>query len=92
MPSLAFDTLRLAIELRDKAGLTYPQAEGAAEAIAQAIESHVATKDDIDALKRDLLLAIAEAQMNVIRKMVTMAGLQTLAVIATVLEISRQLK
>jgi len=92
MPSLAFDTLKLATELRDKAGLSYPQAEGAAEAITQAIEYHVATKDDIEALKRDMLLAIANAQMNVIRKMVVMAGLQTLVIIATVLEISRQIK
>ena len=88
MPSLAFDTLKLAVDLRDKAHFSHVQAEGAAESIADAIEAHVATKEDLRAMKAELLLAITAAQVDIIRKMVAIVGVQTLAIIGTVLALA----
>jgi len=44
--SVAFDTLRFARALRDKAKLTSEQAEGIAEAFAEAIDEQLVTKGD----------------------------------------------
>ncbi len=47
MSVAAFDTLKLARNLRDKAKLTPEQAEGFADAIAEAMQGDLATKADL---------------------------------------------
>ncbi|WP_287748351.1 DUF1640 domain-containing protein [Methylobacterium sp.] len=49
MSAVAFDTLKLARTLRDKAKLSPEQAEGFAEAIADAVQADLATKADLKA-------------------------------------------
>jgi hypothetical protein len=49
MTAVAFDTLKLARTLRDKAKLPPDQAEGFAEAISEAVQGDLATKADVKA-------------------------------------------
>ena len=52
--SAAFDTLRLARTLRDKARFSTEQAEGMADAIAEAMQADLATKADLSSVRVDL--------------------------------------
>ncbi len=52
--SAAFDTLRLARTLRDKAHFTTEQAEGMADAMAEALQGDLATKADLAAVRTDI--------------------------------------
>ncbi|SFV07377.1 hypothetical protein SAMN02799631_04547 [Methylobacterium sp. 174MFSha1.1] len=54
MTAVAFDTLRFVRTLRDKPKMSPEQAEGLAEAIAEAIQADLATKSDINDLKSDI--------------------------------------
>ena len=54
MSAVAFDTLKFAQTLRDKAKFTPEQAEGLSEAFAQASADQLATKTDITELRTDL--------------------------------------
>ena len=54
MNALAFDTLKFAQTLRDKAKFTQEQSEGIASAIAEATTDQLATKADIRELKSEL--------------------------------------
>jgi hypothetical protein len=90
MSELPFDTLKLAIALREKAHLSQEQAEAAAQAIAEAMRAHVATREDLHNMKSDLLLCITAAQMDIVRKVVAVYGMQTLAIIGAVIEITRR--
>ncbi|UHC16527.1 DUF1640 domain-containing protein [Methylobacterium currus] len=54
MTAVAFDILRFVRTLRDKAKMSPEQAEGLAEAIAEAIQADLATKSDIESLKTDI--------------------------------------
>ncbi|KMO17387.1 hypothetical protein [Methylobacterium platani] len=54
MTAVAFDTLRFVRTLRDKAKMSPEQAEGLAEAVAEAIQGDLATKSDIKTLKSDI--------------------------------------
>jgi len=54
MAVAAFDTLKFVRALRDKAKLSAEQAEGFADAIAEAVQSDLATKTDIQGMKTDL--------------------------------------
>jgi hypothetical protein len=47
MTAAPFDTLKLARALREKAKFTPEQAEGAADAIAEAVQSDLATRTDV---------------------------------------------
>lgn len=51
MTAVAFDTLRFVRTLRDKAKMSPEQAEGLADAISEAIQSDLATKADVEALR-----------------------------------------
>jgi hypothetical protein len=53
--SAAFDTLRLARTLRDKAKFSPEQAEGLADAMAEAMQGDLATKAEVLAVKTDVL-------------------------------------
>ena len=69
MNAIPFDTLKLARALRDKAHFTTEQAEGAADALAEAIQSDLATKTDLnlisDGLKADLNLVSASLKAEI---------------------------
>ena len=54
MTSIAFDTLKLAQALKTKAHLTTEQAEGFAEALAEALHDDLATKADLREVKAEL--------------------------------------
>ena len=54
MTALAFDTLKFAQTLRDKAHFTQEQSEGLASAIADATSDQLATKADIRDLKQEM--------------------------------------
>ena len=53
MTGIAFDTLAYANKLKE-AGFTDRQAETQAEALASVVESNLATKTDIELLRRDI--------------------------------------
>jgi septal ring factor EnvC (AmiA/AmiB activator) len=54
MNAIPFDTLKFVRALRDKAKLPPEQAEGFADAIAEAVQSDLATKSDLQATRTDL--------------------------------------
>lgn len=54
MTAVAFDTLRFVRTLRDKAKMSPEQAEGLAEAVAEAVQGDLATKSDIKSVKSDV--------------------------------------
>jgi hypothetical protein len=58
MSAVAFDTLKFAQALRDKAKLTPEQAEGIAEAFAGATGDQLVTRDYLDSRLKELQLRI----------------------------------
>ncbi len=54
MASVAFDTLKFARTLRDKAQLSPEQAEGFAVAVSEAVQGDLATKADLQILDTGL--------------------------------------
>jgi hypothetical protein len=54
MTAAPFDTLKLARALRDKAKFSPEQAEGAADAIAEAVQSDLATRSDLAGVEQRL--------------------------------------
>lgn len=54
MNAVAFDTLKFARALREKAQLTNEQAEGFADAITEAFSREIATRGDVDAARSAL--------------------------------------
>ena len=96
MSAVAFDTLKFAQTLRDKAKFTPEQAEGLSEAFAQASADQLATKADISGLRSDLreaefrLEAKIEATRAEIPKwMFGTIGFQTIVILGAVLALSR---
>jgi predicted RNA-binding protein associated with RNAse of E/G family len=81
MATVAFDTLKLATALR-AAQFSPEQAEGAAKAIAEAVQSDVATK-------ADLASGLAETKVAIIQWVAGLIGFQTLAVIGAALAVMR---
>jgi hypothetical protein len=57
--TVAFDTLKFARALRDKANMTAEQAEGVAEAFSDATTEQLSTKSDLVALGADLRAEIS---------------------------------
>ena len=64
MTTLAFDTLKFAQTLRDKAKFTQEQSEGLAFAIADATSDQLATKADIKELRNELKQDMREMEMR----------------------------
>jgi chromosome segregation ATPase len=54
LSTVPFDTLKLTKALREKAHFTPEQAEGLTEALGDAFEEHVATKEDISDLRHEI--------------------------------------
>ncbi|WP_034992569.1 hypothetical protein [Beijerinckia mobilis] len=58
MSAVPFDTLKLARALRESASFTTEQAEGISNALAEAFQDRVATKDDLILLEQRLTIKI----------------------------------
>jgi CO dehydrogenase/acetyl-CoA synthase beta subunit len=67
MTTLAFDTLKFAQTLRDKAKFTQEQSEGLANAIADATSDQIATKGDLTRVEGDLRTYIQSVDASVQR-------------------------
>jgi len=96
MTTLAFDTLKFAQTLRDKAKFTQEQSEGLAIAIAVATSDQIATKADIRELKQDmreiemrLESKIDSLRIDGLKWIVGAVGFQTLIMIGTILSVVR---
>ena len=84
MAKVAFDTLNLARQLRDRAGFSAAQAEGTAEALAASFSDELATRSDLRSelaeLKADLtrlVLTVATGQVALLlAAMFALAGLR----------------
>ena len=64
MNAILFDTLKLTRRLKE-AGFNEKQAEGAAEALGEALTGTVATKGDIDALEAKMNTRFAEISSKI---------------------------
>jgi hypothetical protein len=84
---VAFDTLKFAQALRDKAHVPQDQAEGMAQAFAEATGEQIATKGDLNELALRLEAKISEAKADTVKWMFGQT-LVTIGVIATLLRFS----
>ena len=101
MSAVAFDTLKFAQSLRDKANFSPTQAEGISQAFSEAIAGqlatrsdlmNLATKDDISTLKDELKrldAKIGSSKSETLRWIVGAIGFQTIAVMGTVFGLVR---
>ena len=84
MTAVAFDTLRFVRTLREKMKLPSEQAEGLADAMAEALQGDLVTKSDLRA-------ELAETRSEIIRWVAGLIGFQTLAILGAVLAFVRVL-
>ena len=84
MTGVAFDTLRFARALRDKAKLPPEQAEGLADAIAEAFQGDLVTKSDLRIEVSGLRADLADTRAEIIRWVAVLIGFQTLAILGAV--------
>ena len=100
MTTLAFDTLKFAQTLRDKAKFTQEQSEGLAIAIADATSDQIATKADIKDLRIELRndmrevesrleIKIESLRSDVLKWIVGSIGFQTLVILGAVVTLAR---
>ena len=96
MTAVAFDTLKFARALREKAKLSPEQAEGFADALADIqvvrgdIEAlKIQTRADIAALRLTTQADIASANVETLRWLVGAIGFQTLAILGAVTTLTR---
>jgi hypothetical protein len=100
MTTLAFDTLKFAQTLRDKAKFTQEQSEGLAIAIADATSDQIATKADIKDLRVELRndmrevesrleIKIESLRSDVLKWIVGSIGFQTLVILGAVVTLAR---
>ncbi|MGA3063023.1 MAG: hypothetical protein ABSD90_07315 [Methylocystis sp.] len=82
MTTIAFDTLKFAQALKEKAHLTTEQAEGFASAIADALHDDLATK-------ADLKIEIEAAKSEIIKWMFGTIGFQTVIILGAVIALAR---
>ena len=92
MTAAAFDRLRFARTLREKAKLSPEQAEGLADAIAGAFQGDVATKGDVLSARSDLRelelklgARIEAAKAEIVKRMFGTIGFQTLLILGAVI-------
>jgi hypothetical protein len=95
MSAVAFDTLKFAQNLRDKANFSPSQAEGISQAFSEAIAGqlatrddliNLATKDDVSAVKDELKRLegkIEASKSETLRWIVGAIGFQTIAMMGT---------
>ena len=103
MTAVAFDTLKFARALREKANLSPEQAEGLADALVDVFDGNLATKADIRDVQADIQIVrtdietlrlttradIASAKVETVRWLVGAVGFQTLAVLGAVGALTR---
>ena len=100
MTTLAFDTLKFAQTLRDKAKFTQEQSEGLAFAISDATSDQLATKADLKDLRIELKFDMREMEMRLDTKIETLRsdvlkwivgsiGFQTLVILGAVITLAR---
>ena len=100
MTTLAFDTLKFAQTLRDKAKFTQEQSEGLAIAIADATSDQIATKADIKDLRVELRndmrevearleIKIESLRSDVLKWIVGSIGFQTLVILGAVVTLAK---
>ncbi|MFK8251421.1 hypothetical protein [Ancylobacter terrae] len=77
MSAIPFDTLKLARTLRDKARFTNEQAEGVADALADAFQDRIATKDDVALLRNELVLLEQRLTIKIGGMLVVAVGVLT---------------
>jgi polyhydroxyalkanoate synthesis regulator phasin len=65
LSAVAFDTLKLARDLRERGKLTTEQAEGVAEALSTAFRDEIATKADVQAIRTDQQAIAAAGKADV---------------------------
>ena len=87
--SAAFDTLRLARSLRDKARFSAEQAEGVADALAEAMQADLATKSDLREVELRLEAKIEATKADLIKWVVGMIGFQTVVLLGAALALAR---
>lgn len=81
MAAVAFDTLEFARTLREKAKLSPEQAEGLADAMAEALQGDPVTKADLRA-------ELAQTRAEIVRRVAGLIGFQTLAIIGAVVALA----
>lgn len=84
MAAVAFDTLKFARTVREKAKLSPEQAEGLADAMAEALQGDLVTKVDLRA-------ELADTRCEIVRWVAGLIGFETLAVIGAVVALARAL-
>jgi hypothetical protein len=89
MAAAAFDTLKLVRALRDKAKFSAEQAEGLADAMAEAMQGDVATKTDLRELELRLKAEIEATKAELIKWMFGTIGFQTLIILGAVITLAR---
>ena len=79
MTAVAFNTLRFVRTLREKAKMSSEQAEGLADAVAEAIQNDLATKTDIALVRADIeaLRLSTKADITAVRTNVEALRLST---------------
>ena len=82
--AVAFDTPKFARTVREKAKLSPEQAEGLADAMAEALQGDLVTKADLRA-------ELAVTRSEIVRWVAGLIGFQTLAVIGAVVALARAL-
>ena len=90
MTSIAFDTLKLAQALKAKAHLTTEQAEGFAEALADALHDDLATKERSARSSRSQFeVEIESVKSEIIKWMFGAIGFQTVIILGAVIALAR---
>ena len=98
--SAAFDTLRLARNLRDKAQFSPEQAEGVADALAEAMQGDLATKADLKSEIQSVPGELRETELrlearietieaDLVKWVVGMIGFQTIVLLGAALALAR---
>ena len=99
MTAVAFDTLKFARALREKARLSPEQAEGLADAMVEVLDGNPATKidvrevrSDIEALRIQTRADIEASRAEMIKRMFGTVGLQTIVIPGALITLARSLR
>jgi uncharacterized tellurite resistance protein B-like protein len=77
LAAVAFDTLKFARTIRDKAKLSPERAEGLADAMAEVLQGDLVARADLRA-------ELAETGAEIVRRVAGLIGLQTLTILGAV--------
>ena len=89
MTAVAFDTLKFARALRDKAQMTNEQAESLTDALAEAMRDDLATKMDVRESELRLENKIEATKSEIIKWMFGTVGFQTQNILGAVIALAR---